>query len=116
MAPASIKILFTIRVFYTHESLSIVQPYHFQADLIWCDAAGKPESRKVYSHGHADYNEIGRLRYLLWSYGTPLYPIYMEKALPSPLLDSVPGEVKVRGKQNKVERIKQNKGHNLERN
>jgi hypothetical protein len=41
----------------------------------------------------------------------------MEKTLPSNLLDIVPGEVKVRGKQNKVERIKPNKGYNnLERN
>jgi hypothetical protein len=40
----------------------------------------------------------------------------MEKTLPSTLLDSVPGEVKVRGKQNKVERIKPNKGEHLERN
>ncbi len=37
---ASFKILISIRGFYTHESLSTVQPYqgyHFQADLIWCD-------------------------------------------------------------------------------
>ncbi len=34
---ASFKILFTLGGFYTHEGLFSVQPYHFQADLIWCD-------------------------------------------------------------------------------
>ncbi len=38
----------------------------------------------------------------------------MEIALPSPLLDRVPGEVKVKGKQNKVERIKPNKEFGME--
>ncbi len=33
---ASFKILFTLGVLYTNEGLFSVQPYHFQADLIWC--------------------------------------------------------------------------------
>jgi hypothetical protein len=75
MAPPSFKILFTIRGFYTRESLSnhtTFRPIY----IIWCDAAFKaslirPEC--TVTARHAEYNKIGRLRYLRWSYGTPLY-------------------------------------------
>ncbi len=69
MTPASYKILFAIRSFYTHESLSSVQPYHFQADLIWCDAAFNASLIWPENNSQTDntYNETGRLRYLRWS-------------------------------------------------
>ncbi len=41
---ASFNILFTLGVYYTHES---VQPYHFQADLIWCDGTCKDDAKNL---------------------------------------------------------------------
>ena len=42
--------------FYTYESLSSVQPYHFQAELILCDG----------TFSYDDFDLLGRLLFISW--------------------------------------------------